>query len=182
LQQKIITLKANQLPNIMRSCYIPILIVITFACNNSGDSTTKKKDASTPPPLQLIFDKLTGVWQNEDGKSFERWTKNDHGSYRAVGFSIKGNDTSWNEQADIYQENGKWIFENTVKGQNEGKAVKFTSTFLNETSVQFSNSAHDSPTVINYTVTDDNTLWAFIVGPNNKGGKDTIPFNYIRVK
>jgi hypothetical protein len=69
-----------------------------------------------------------------------------------------------------------------VKSQNEGKAVKFTSTFLNETSVQFSNPVHDFPTDINYTVTDDNTLRAFIVGLNNKGGKDTIPFNYIRVK
>ena len=100
-------MKANQLPNIMRSYYIPILIVITFACNNSGRSTTKKEDASVPAQQQLIFDKLTGVWQNEDGKSFERWTKNDNGSYRSVGFSITGNDTSWNEQADIYQENGK---------------------------------------------------------------------------
>jgi len=54
--------------------------------------------------------------------------------------------------------------------------------FLNETIVQFSNPAHDFPTDINYTVADANTLRAFIVGPNNKGGKDTIPFNYIRVK
>ena len=69
-----------------------------------------------------------------------------------------------------------------MKGQNEGKAVKFTSTFLNETSVQFSNPAYDFPTDINDTVTDANTIRAFIVGPNNKGGKDTIPFNYIRVK
>lgn len=175
-------MKANQLPNIMRSRYIPILIVITFACNNSGGSTTQKEDIPAPAQQPLIFDKLTGVWKNEDGKSFERWTKNDNGSYRSVGFSIEGNDTSWNEQADIYQENGKWIFENIVKGQNEGKAVKFTSSFLNETSVQFSNPAHDFPTDINYTVADGNTLRAFIVGPNTKGGKDTIPFNYIRVK
>jgi len=25
-------------------------------------------------------------------------------------------------------------------------------------------------------------LNAFIIGPNNKGGKDTIPFNYTRIK
>lgn len=175
-------MKANQPLNIMRSRYIPILIVITFARINSGGITTQKEDTPLPAQQQLIFDKLTGVWQNEDGKSFEHWTKNNNDSYRSVGFSIKGNDTSWNEQAIIYRDKGNWIFENTVKGQNEGKAVKFTSSFLNETSVQFSNPAHDFPTDINYTIADANTLWAFIVGPNNKGGKDTILFNYIRVK
>ena len=175
-------MKANQLSHIIRSLCIFFLIAITFACNNSCGSTTEKEDASVPPQQQLIFDKPTGTWQSEDGKSFERWTKNNDGSYRSVGFSIKGSDTSWNEQANIYRENGNWIFENTVKGQNDGKAVKFTSSFLNETCVQFSNPAHDFPTDINYTVADANTLRAFIVGPNNKGGKDTIPFNYIRVK
>jgi len=175
-------MKANQLLLIVQSICIFYLIVSTLACSNPGGSTTEKKDTSAPPPQPLIFDKLTGVWQSEDGKSFERWTKNDNGSYRSVGFSIKGNDTSWNEQANIYRENGNWIFENTVKGQNDGKAVRFTSSFLNENSVQFSNPAHDFPTDVNYTVADANTLRAFIVGPNNKGGKDTIPFNYIRVK
>lgn len=175
-------MKANQLPLIVQSICISILIVSTLACSNPSGSTTKKEDTSAPTPQPLIFDKLTGVWQSEDGKSFERWTKNDIGSYRAVGFSIKGSDTSWNEQADIYRENGNWIFENTVKGQNDGKAVKFTSSLLNETSVQFSNPAHDFPTDVNYTVADANTLRAFIIGPNNTGGKDTIRFNYIRVK
>ena len=152
------------------------------ACNNSEGSSATKDDASTPLLQQLVFDKLTGTWQSDDGKSFERWTKNDNGSYQSAGFSIKGSDTSWNEQGNVYRENDTWIFENTVKGQNDGKAIKFTSSLLNENSVQFSNPAHDFPTDINYTVAGVNTLRAFIVGPNNKGGKDTIPFNFNRVK
>ncbi len=136
----------------------------------------------TQAPQQLIFDKLTGTWQSEDGKSFERWTKNNDGTYMTAGFSIKGNDTSWNEQGSVYKENNNWVFENRVKDQNDGKAIKFTSSLLNETSVQFSNPAHDFPTDINYTVADAATLRAFIVGPNNKGGKDTIPFNFTRAK
>src|SRR6185503_14093311 len=119
-----------------------VTYVITLACNNSGN----KPGVSSSPDRQLVLDKLTGTWQKENGKSFERWTKTDDGSFQSVVFGIKGSDTSWEEKASIYQENNKWIFENMVSGQNNGKAVKFTSTLLNDTSVQFSNPAHDFPT------------------------------------
>jgi hypothetical protein len=133
-------------------------------------------------PQSVVFDKLVGIWVMKNGRSFEQWNKNSDGTYRSVGFTVKGADTSWNEQASIYPENNKWVFENTVKGQNDGKAVRFTSTILTERTVQFSNPAHDFPTDINYTVSDANTLNAFIVGPDNKGGKDTIPFDFTRKK
>jgi len=149
------------------------------ACNNSKTESTPQ---ATSAKTDLVFDKLLGTWQNEDGSGLERWTKKEDGSFQYVAFSVKGSDTSWNENASIYRENDKWIFENTVKGQNDGKAVKFTSSFLSDSSVQFSNPAHDFPTDVNYTVINANSVRAFIVGPNSKGGKDTIPFNYARVK
>ncbi len=151
--------------------------LLVLACNNS-----ENKDATTPPDKGFVFDKLVGTWQRENSKNFERWTKNNDGTFRSDVFSIKGIDTSWSEQANIYPENDKWIFENTVRGQNEGKAIHFTSSLINENSVQFSNPEHDFPTDVNYTVVDVNTLHAFIIGPNNKGGRDTIPFNYKRAK
>lgn len=159
------------------------------ACNNDKDKTadaeankTKAPSTQTSTPAALVFDKLVGLWQSEDGKSFERWTKNDDGNFASVAFSVKGKDTSWNEQANIYKEGDNWVFENTVKGQNDGKAVKFISSSIGDNSVQFSNPAHDFPTDINYTVADANTVNAFIIGPNQKGGKDTIPFNYKRAE
>ncbi|HEX7904623.1 MAG TPA: DUF6265 family protein [Chitinophagaceae bacterium] len=164
--------------------FLAVLLLVT-ACNsesgNNKNSIVETSDTALIAP-ELIFDKLVGTWQNEDGKSFERWTKNLDNTFNSVAFSIKNADTSWNEQAQIYPENNQWVFENTVKGQNDGKSVKFLSSILNETTVQFSNPAHDFPTDINYTITDANTINAFIIGPNNKGGKDTISFNYSRVK
>lgn len=164
-------------------------IAVFTACNNDKDKTTdteagKTDTASRQPaaPAALVFDKLVGLWQSENGKSFERWTKNEDGTFASSAFSVKGKDTSWNEQAKIYKEGDNWIFENTVKGQNDGKAVKFTLSSISDNSVQFSNPAHDFPTDINYTVPDANTVNAFIVGPNEKGGKDTIPFNYKRTQ
>jgi hypothetical protein len=151
-----------------------------YSCNNqtAGSSETKAgsattKQTTTPPP---VFEKLLGTWQLEDGKTYERWKRNDDGTYRSDVYKLKGADTSWNERAHIYPENGQWIFENRINGQNDDKSVKFTSSKLTDNSVQFSNPAHDFPTDVNYTISDQNTVNAFIVGANARGGKDTIPY------
>jgi hypothetical protein len=161
---------------------IAIAIMTIVSCNDQtkpGETVANEK-TGTVATGQPVFDKLTGTWKSADGKSFERWTKLKNGNYTSVAFSVKGNDTSWNEHASIYPENGQWVFENTVRNQNEGKSVKFISSILNDNAVQFSNPAHDFPTDVHYTVADANTVNAFIIGPNSKGGKDTIPFNYTR--
>lgn len=165
--------------------FIVILIAASSAsCNNSGENKTETnttKTETTTPVNELVFDKMLGTWQSEDGKSFERWTKNDKGGYNSAVYSLKGTDTSWNERANIYLENSNWVFENSVTGQNDGKSVKFISSILETNKVQFSNPSHDFPTDINYTVADATTINAFIIGPNKNGGKDTIPFNYKKV-
>ncbi len=166
-----------------------VLLAIVIAagatsCNSSSENKTETdttKAETTKPVTENVFDKMLGTWQSEDGNSFETWKKNDKDGYTSAAYSVKGKDTSWNEQATIYLENSNWVFENTVKGQNDGKVVKFISSVLQPNTVQFSNPAHDFPTDINYTVTDANTLNAFIVGPNKNGGKDTIPFSYKRL-
>ena len=172
--------------SIKSSFTISAFILVIFLMSCSSDSDQPKETAAVnqttndDPAKQIVFEKLVGTWKSDDGKSFERWTKTNTGSYRSEVFSVKGTDTSWNEQANIYRVNDNWIFENTVKGQNEGKPVKFTSVLVDEKRVQFSNLSHDFPTDINYTVPDANTVKAFIVGPNKNGGKDTIPFGYTR--
>ncbi len=166
----------------MKLTIILLTTICLFACNNSTTTPSKLPVVTMPVVKQLVFEHLAGTWQRRNGNSFERWSKNEDGTYRSSAFSIKGTDTTWNEQARVYRELDQWVFENTVAGQNNGKAVKFTTTLLNEKTVQFSNPFHDFPTDINYTITDAHTLVAYIVGPNSKGGKDTIPFHYTKVK
>jgi hypothetical protein len=173
--------------SVVRNSAFMIASMMFLSCNGSQEVNKNENKPfgndstlSGVKPQILVFDKLIGTWKNEDGKSFERWTKNDNG-YKSVGFRLKGADTIYTEQVMVRNEDGKWISENTVVGQNEGKAVKFIASILTDNTVQFGNPAHDFPTDINYTVANANTLNAFIVGPNNKGGKDTIPFNFIRV-
>jgi hypothetical protein len=155
---------------------LQVVLLMAFIFNACTDRSSKGQAPASQD--QLVFDKLIGTWQNEDGKSFERWAKTSNENYSAVGFTIKGTDTSWNEQASIYQLNGNWVFEHKVQGQNEGRSIKFTSSKISSQMVQFSNPAHDFPIDINYSIVDSNTLKAFIIGPNDKGGKDTIPFNF----
>jgi len=175
----------QKLLNKKLNCFIAILIFNTLlaACSNSG---SEKVDTAAPKTMAadlapLVFDKLIGTWLLEDGKTFEQWTRNADGTYQSIVFTLKEKDTSYNEKAKTYKENENWVFENTVYGQNDGKAIKFTSSKLTDITVQFSNPAHDFPTDINYTLPDANTINAFIIGPNKSGGKDTIPYNYKRV-
>ena len=130
----------------------------------------------------VLFDGMTGTWYNEAAKNFERWTKIKPGLYHADAYTVKGKDTSYLEHARIFPENGKWIFANTVKGQNNGKEIKFIATRSNDNMIQFSNPKHDFPNDINYTLKDKNNLTAFIVGKNPTGGRDTLYFRFKRVK
>src|SRR5258705_948915 len=171
-------MKSNPRYLLFTSLIVSFLLMDAMACGNSNSQT----EVTSSPVKELVFNKLIGTWQVDDGKSFERWSKKNDGTFQSVAFSVKGTDTSWNEQANVYPENNNWVFENTVKDQNNGKAVKFTSIIINANSVPFSNPVHDFPTDVNYTVVDKNTVHAFIIGPNEKGGRDTISFNYKRIK
>lgn len=155
------------------------LLLDLCACKDNKEKVTEKTTATAA--AKSIFDKLTGTWYNESDGSFEQWTKKEDGNYQSRVFTLSGNDTAWKETAAIYPEKDKWAFETMVAGQNDGRAVKFLSVVLNELTVQFSNPTHDFPTDINYTIADDNTVNAFIAGPDGKGGKDTIAYHYKRI-
>ncbi|MBK7871748.1 MAG: hypothetical protein IPJ74_14255 [Saprospiraceae bacterium] len=151
------------------------------ACGNKATNATSDDASAETSEEMIVFDKLIGLWKNEDGKSYERWTKNADGSYLSTGFQVNDADTIYTERVHVHRENDQWISENTVSGQNEGTAVKFTVTKLTKDEAHFNNPAHDFPTDIHYHLADENTIQAFIAGPNQSGSHDTIPFNFIRV-
>lgn len=151
------------------------------ACSPTETKTESPKQQSPETAESFVLDKLLGTWQSEDGKSFERWTKENNERYHSLVYTLHGTDTVVNERASIYRKGVQWVFENLVSGQNEGKSVKFVSAFVKDSAIHFSNPAHDFPNEIHYFLPDENHVNAFIVGGNEKGGKDTIPFNYRRV-
>lgn len=165
---------------------IPLVMVLIgiLSCNNGAPKkdVTVITDSTNEETFlkKSFFEKLTGTWQSEDGKNFERWVKKDDSTFQSVSYNLVGADTTWTEQVIIYPENNNWVFESTVKGQNDGLPVKFVSGIFTDSSVLFSNPTHNFPTDISYTIINDSTLNAFIIGTNKKGIKDTIPFNYNR--
>lgn len=155
------------------------------ACGNNAANTTsgnppQEVDTRLDTEQAMVFDRLVGLWKSEDGTSYERWRKNADGSYLAVGFQVNNADTVYSERVYIHRENGQWVSENTVPGQNEGKAIPFAVTKLTSDEVHFSNPAHDFPTDIHYHLSGDNAISAYITGPNQSGGFDTIPFDFVR--
>ena len=84
-----------------------------LSCNNAEDNTTMSSKTEVPTKPSNLLDGLVGTWQIEEGKNFERWTRAENG-FHVVVFSVPGTDTTWREDGNIFQENGKWIFENKV--------------------------------------------------------------------
>lgn len=161
-----------------------VAILVSFSygmagCNENQDTAKTSENLVVESSQIILFDRLEGIWVNDNG-GFEQWKKNNDGTYDVAGFTVKASDTIRTEHAKVYQANGAWIFENTVEGQNDGKAIKFAAPAIVNDQVQFSNPAHDFPTDINYRLVDDTTLKAFIVGPNKTGGRDTIHFQFSR--
>ena len=162
---------------------VAILVAFSYGmagCNENQDTTKTSENLVAESSEPILFDRLEGIWVNGNGSGFEHWEKNNDGTYDVDGFTVKASDTTRTEHANVYQENGAWIFENTVEGQNDGKAIKFASPAIVNDQVQFSNPAHDFQTDINYRLVDDTTLKAFIIGPNKTGGQDTIHFQFSR--
>lgn len=152
------------------------------ACGPGETKTEVPAASAVLNEKTFVLDKLLGTWGNNDGKNFERWTKGSDGRYYSFVYSLNGTDTVVGEQAVVYKEDTNWVFENRVSGQNDGKLVKFVSAFVEDNAIEFRNPTHDFPNVIHYSLPNNAQVHAFIVGNNDKGGKDTIPFNYRRAR
>lgn len=147
----------------MRFFISVIFLVLLMACSKSEK--------------QIVFEKLIGTWQIEGENEFEKWSKNDDGTFSSVMYKVKEGDTTYLETVKIYKnEKSLWVYEPLVKGQNNGQPVSFTEVLLNETQVSFENQQHDFPKYIHYSLISPVKLEAFIAG-----GKDTVRFNFKRL-
>ncbi|MGB4771515.1 MAG: DUF6265 family protein [Chitinophagaceae bacterium] len=128
----------------------------------------------------LIFHKLTGTWQRSNGRTHEKWEKKPDGSFFSVMYNVRGADTTIQEEVTTTLEGNRWVY--AVKGAGNAEIVRFPSVVVTPTKAHFANPAHDFPTDIVYELIDPTKLRAYIVGPNDKGGKDTVWFNFTRIK
>ena len=156
-----------------------ISFLFAFSCNTSKQIT--KKETTPSISESILFEKFVGNWENKTFGIFEKWEKINNDQFAALAFSVQGQDTIVQETVNIYKEADKWIYEVTVKGQNNGKAVKFTADNYSENQINFSNPSHDFPTDINYSF-EENTMKAFIAGPEKNGEIKKIPIIFERLE
>lgn len=113
-----------------------------------------------------IADWLIGNWENTspDGVLTENWQKLNDSTFTASSYFIKGKDTIHFESIVLAQKGETLTYTATVKGQNDDKAVAFSSIAESDKQLVFENPKHDYPQKITYTKGANNTLTAEISG------------------
>lgn len=135
-----------------------LALVLTFASCQKKESVEKDKIKAA--------DWLIGNWENTspDGILTENWQNLNDSTFNAESYFIKGKDTLHFESIVLTQKGETLTYTATVKGQNEGKPVSFTSTSETDNKLTFENPQHDYPQKITYTKGAKNTLTAEISG------------------
>lgn len=136
------------------------LILLLLAIVSCKNSETAEKDKIKSSKW------LLGKWETKtaDGNLSEKWIQLNDSTFQGESFFIKGKDTLHFESILLQQKGEELIYNATVKGQNENKAVAFRMTAGTEKQLVFENPKHDYPQKITYTLITKDSLVASISG------------------
>ena len=139
-----------------RTTLILLLLAIVSCKNSEKDEKDKIKSANW----------LLGKWSTKtaDGDLSEKWIQLNDSTFQGESFFIKGKDTLHFESILLQQNGEELIYNATVKGQNENKAVAFNMTAGTEKQLVFENPKHDYPQKITYSLINKDSLVASISG------------------
>jgi hypothetical protein len=134
-----------------------LLFLAIFSCKNSEiNEKDKIKSAKW----------LLGKWETKtaDGNLSESWKQLNDSTFQGQSLFIKGKDTLHFESIKLQQIGEELIYNATIKGQNEDKAVAFKMTIGTAKEMIFENPKHDYPQKIIYTQIKKDSLVASISG------------------
>ncbi|WP_348798691.1 DUF6265 family protein [Flavobacterium adhaerens] len=139
----------------------PILLTIALLAFVS----CKKTEATEKDQIKTA-NWLLGKWNAkiDEGELTESWKQINDSTFQGESFFIKGKDTLHFEQITLQQKGEKLVYNASVKGQNENKAVPFTLTNQAEKQLVFENAKHDYPQKITYSLVNNDSLVAIISG------------------
>ena len=126
---------------------------------------------------------LIGTWENKTpkGSIYETWNKTSDIEFAGKSYIVKEKDTIVFENIQLIQEQDGLFYIPTVKNQNNGLPVRFTTNTISETQLVFENPQHDFPQIISYTQINSDSLVAEISGTKN-GKERRDVFSMKRVK
>lgn len=125
---------------------------------------------------------MTGCWEQKRARATveEHWTRPAGGAMLGIGRTIRhgptGDTTTSYEFTRIIERNGKLVFVAQPSGQTP---ADFTEEILTDSSVTFSNPAHDYPQSVSYGRRGSDSLYARTDG-NIGGNNRRIEFAYAR--
>jgi len=126
---------------------------------SSHNSIVKDPSGSSQNSLYQTdnYDWLVGHWKriNEGSlkSTYEHWTKKDASHYQGHGYTMKEQDTLWQEQMEFKKIENVWHMEISTPGNNTN--VVFKQSSASDTSFIVQNRLHDFPTSIHYYHADD---------------------------
>lgn len=137
----------------MKKIMFPLLAGLLLTnCNNkkSGEKFELLKSASF----------LIGNWEHRslEGTLTETWTKVNDSTYHGEAYFIKEDDTLHHEQISLSQQGTVLTYSPVVKGQNNGKPVRFNLTDSQGKGLIFENPSHNYPQKISYTMLKDSLV------------------------
>ena len=145
-----------------------------YSCN---EQALPASDTNPVEEVKPTFDWLPGKWKrlnDKDGRqTFENWEKKNKTEYNGFAYTLKDEDTTWQETIQLIRTNDEWSFNVTGKGENE--ATKFKVTTLENKKFICENPANEFPKIIEYACPKD-TLYAKISGSGME-----VYFDFIKI-
>jgi hypothetical protein len=128
-------------------------------------------------------DWLIGTWENitPRGSIYESWSKINDNEFSGKSYILRDDETIVSETIQLVQEQDGLFYIPTVKNQNEGLPVRFSTKTISETQMIFENLQHDFPQFISYTKITSDSLVAEIWGMRN-GQERKLTFPMKRVE
>lgn len=123
---------------------------------------------------------LEGEWNtgNEAGFAGEFWNIENDTLLRGQGLVLIGNTKHVMEEISIYTSNGALYYGARVADQNEGKAILFKASYINNGHLVFENPGHDFPTRIVYKLASQDTLEVNISGRDAEDNRIITMYKY----
>lgn len=124
---------------------ITLLILFFFLISAC---TTNTASINTPD-----FNFLIGKWvrtnEKTDRSTYEYWKKLDQNTFLGCGFTIKDNDTIWQEHTILTKTNGKWFLK-VKMNKKENQTTDFELIHFEKNSFTLENKENDFPKIITY--------------------------------
>lgn len=156
----------------MKPLVLTLLLLTLLSCKKSDP-----KVVNPDPETVQNFDWLVGNWirtNEKDGKeTYENWIKKSSSEYTSHGFTLKDNDTVWQEKVRLAQSGADWNFSVTAPGEAQETVFKLTQVKTETFTCE--NQQNEFPKIIRYLKKGE-SLYAVI-----SGGGTEIPFEFKRL-